>query len=115
MIESPAPADAALTFTVLENEKRLADKGCKQLLTSDTPSKRISAEKRVNDCILQLYSFSCLDYGQGRQMGHVAVHSGFRQSGSRWVLDWGLVAIAPTSTILSPENRELLNKVRGDM
>lgn len=115
MIESPAPADAALTLTVLKNEKRLEDNGCEQLSRSDTLSKRILAEKRVNDCIQQLDSFSCLDYGQGRQMGHVAVHSGFRQSGRRWVLDWGLVAISPTSTILSPENRELLNKVRGDM
>lgn len=115
MIESPAPADAALTFTVLKNEKSLADKGYRQLSTSDTLSKRISAEKRVNDCTLQLHSFYCLDYGQERQMGHVAVHSGFRLSGSRWVLDWGLVAISPTSTISSPENKELLNKVRGDM
>lgn len=48
-------------------------------------------------------------------MGHVAVHSGFRQSGSRWVLDWGLVAISSTSTILCPENRVLLNKVRADI
>lgn len=71
MIESPAPADAALTFIVLRNEKRLADKDCEQLSTSDTRSKRISAEKRVKDCNLQLHSFSSLDYGQGRQMGHL--------------------------------------------
>lgn len=111
MIESPAPADAALTFIVLQNEKNIADKQY-ELSISETLSKKISAEKRINDCILQLYSFACLDYGQGRQIGHLAVHSGVRQSESRWVLDWGLVAISPDSSILSPENKELLNKVR---
>lgn len=78
-------------------------------------SKKISVEKRVNECNLELYSFSCLDYGLGRQLGHVAVRSGFRQSENRWVLDWGLVAPFPTSSILSPENREFLNKVRRGM
>ena len=45
----------------------------------------------------------------------MAVYLRFWQLESRWVLNYGIVAISSTFIILSPENNKLLNKIDDDI